>query len=80
MIQQRDACTNTVEPVLEVLWAKHPEACAPLDISLDAYPGLPPELIHIDMTDDKVIAVMRRLSGGSRSGGTDSVNLQHFLI
>ena len=45
---------------------------------LDAYPGNPPEMVHVDITDDVVLAVAGRLSGGVGPGGTDSVSLQHW--
>ena len=45
-----DACSNTGEPFLDVLWGKHPEARAPLSIILNAYPGRPPELVPVALT------------------------------
>ena len=61
----RYLCTKIDGPVLEMLWGKHPESCAPLYISLDAYPGRPPELVPVKPTEDIVIEVVRRLSGGA---------------
>ena len=34
----------------------------------------------MDLTKDKVIEAERRLSGGARTGDTDSVSLQHYII
>ena len=65
---------------MEVLRTKHPEAWTPTAASLDSYPGRPPELTPVDITEDTVTAVAGRLSGGDRPGGTDSVSLQHWLL
>ena len=66
--------------MVEVLHAKHPEAQPPTAASLTPYTGCPPELTPLDITDDTVMAVVGRLSGGARPGGTDSVSLQHWLL
>ena len=80
VLQPRDTCTNTGEPVLDLLWSKHPEASAPLDISLEAYPRQTPELLPENLTEDTEIEVAWRLSGGAGQGGTNSVSLQHWLL
>ena len=59
---------------------KHPDARAPSVACLDAYPGKPPEMVSVDITDDVVSAVAGRLSGGARPGGTDSISIQHWLL
>ena len=51
-----------------------------MDHSIDDYSHLPPELVPVYLTKDKVIEVKRRLSGGARIGDTDSVSLQHYII
>ena len=66
--------------MMEVLHTKHPEAWAPTAASLGSYPDRPPELVNVNITDDTVTAVARRLLGGARPGGTDSVSLQHWLL
>ena len=65
---------------MEVLRTKHPEARTPTAVSLDCYKGIPPELTPVDITEDTVMAVAGRLSGGAGPGGTDSVSLQHWLL
>ena len=75
-----DKCTNTGERVMEVLRTKHPDARPPLSACLDAYPNNPPEMVPVDITNDVVLAVAGRLSGGAGPGGTDSVCLQHWLL
>ena len=60
-----------------VLGTKHPEARAPTTASLESYPDRPPELVLVDITDNMVTAVVGRLSGGARTGGTDLVSLQY---
>ena len=47
---------------------------------LDDYPGKPPEMVPVDITDDVVLAVAGRLSGGAGPGGNDSISLQHWLL
>ena len=65
---------------MEVLHAKHPDARSPSAACLNAYPGKPPEMVPVDITDDVVSAVAGRLSGGAGPGGTDSISLQHWLL
>ena len=67
------ACTKTGEPVLDVFWAKNIETYAPLASSLNSDSG-------VDLPEDTVIEVMRSLSGGANTEGTDSVILQHWLL
>ena len=66
--------------MLEMLHAKHPDARPPSASCLDAYPGPPPEMVPVDITDDVVTAVAGCLSGGAGPGGTDSISLQHWLL
>ena len=79
-LQPGDRCTKTGDRVMEVLCTKHPEAWTPTSESLDSYPGRPPELTSVDITEDTVKVVAGRLSGGGGPGGTDSVSLQHKLL
>ena len=69
VLQPGDRCTQTGYQVMEVLHIKHPEARTPTAASLDAYPGRPLELTLVDITNDTVMAVAGRLSGGGRTGG-----------
>ena len=62
--------------MMEVLCTNYPEARPPTAASLDSYLDRPPDLVLVDITDDTVTAVMRRLLGGAGPGGTDSVSLQ----
>ena len=80
VIQPGDAFSKTRKPVLDVLWLKHPEACAPLAISPDAYPGRPPELFPVELTEEIFIEVVWHLSGGAIPEVTDSISLQHLLL
>ena len=65
---------------MEVLHTKHPESWTPISASLDSYPGRPPELTTVDITEDMVTAVAERLSGGAGTGGKNSVSLQKWLL
>ena len=66
--------------MLEVLRAKHLEARTPTAVCLESYMGSPTELTPVDITEDMVMAVAGRLSGGAGPGGVDSVSLQHWLL
>ena len=37
-------------------------------------------MVPVDITDDVVLAVAGRLSGGAGPGGTDSISLQHWIL
>jgi hypothetical protein len=70
---------KTDDLVAEVLESKHPSAKTP-DVSvLTDYPRLP-DFVDLDITDEAVEKVARRLSGSAGSGGTDSHALQHWLL
>ena len=68
MLQPEGHCTKTGDRVLEVLQAKHPDARPPSAACLDAYPGPPPEMVLVDITDDVVSAVAGRLFGERGQG------------
>ena len=80
VLKPRDACTNKGEVFLDVLQDKHPDSCTPSARSLDSYPVRPPELVSVNPKEDTVIEVARHLSGGARTGDTDLVGLQHWLL
>ena len=80
VLQPGDRNEKTGDRVLEVLRAKHPEARTPTAACLESYTERPPELTPVNNTDDRVTAVAGRLSGGARTGGTDSVLLQHWIL
>ena len=80
VIQPGDKCKKMGDRVMEVLRTKHPEARTPTAASLDSYLGRPLELTPVDITEDTVTEVSRRLSAGPGPGGTDSVSLQHWLL
>ena len=80
VLQPEEQFTKRGNRVLEVLHTKHPDARPPSATFLDAYPGKPPEMVLVDITDDVVSAVAGRLSGGAGPGGTDSISLQHWLL
>ena len=56
-----EQCTKTGDRVLEVLHAKNPDGRPPSAACLDAYPGKPPKMVPVDITDDVVWAVAGRL-------------------
>ena len=70
-MQLVDAFLNTGKPDLNDLRSKHPEARAPSDTSLNAYPGRPTELVPDELREETVIEVAQRLPGGAKSGVTD---------
>jgi hypothetical protein len=74
-----DLDSKTNEPVIDVLRSKHPDARVP-DVSvLEAYEILP-DLQDVDITEETVEQVARRLSGSAGPGGTDSAAVQHWLL
>ena len=75
-----EQCTNMGERVLEVLHTKHPDARPPSAACLDAYPGKPPEMVPVNITDNVVSAVAGRLLGGAGPGGTYLISLQHWPL
>ena len=68
-MQPRDACTKTGKPVLDVLREKHPKSRVPFSSRLEAYPGRPTELVHLDLIEDTVVEFVLRLSWEGRSRG-----------
>ena len=58
-----EQCTKTGDRVLEVFHGKQPDARPPSAACLDAYPGKPPEMVPVEITDNVVLAVAGRLSG-----------------
>ena len=54
---------------MEVLRTKHPDVRSPTAASLYPYPDRPPELVLVEITDNTVIEVAGRLSGGAGTGG-----------
>jgi hypothetical protein len=65
--------------VSKVLESKHPAARTPSTEALQPYPELP-EFTDLDVTEDSVETVARRLSGAAGLGGTDACALKHWLL
>eukprot|EP00978_Attheya_sp_CCMP212_P038941 scaffold198092_cov45-Attheya_sp.AAC.1 len=61
------------------LRSKHPPARIPEVEDLEEYDTLP-EFVRVDITDETVEKVVRRLSGAAGPGGTDAMSLQHWLL
>ena len=66
--------------MLEVLRTKQPDARPPSAACMDTYLDKPLELVSVYITDDVLLAVAGRLSGGAGPGGADLVSLQHWLL
>ena len=80
VLQPAELCTKTGKRVIEVLLTKHPGACPPTAAILDTYPGRPPELIPMDITNTMVTEVAGRLSREAGTEGTDSLILHNWLL
>ena len=80
VLQPAERCTKTGNRVMEVLRTKHPEALSPTAAKLDSYLDRPTDIFPVDITNDMVTAVEEQLSGGARTGDTDSVSLQRWLL
>ena len=80
VLQPRNTCKNTGEPVLVLIRDKHPEDHVPSAHIFDACSGRPSDLLPFNLTEDTVIEVAPHLSGGAGPGGTDVVILKHWVI
>ena len=80
LLQPGERCIETGEKGKEVLRTKHLEACPPTADRLDLYSDRPKELVPVDITNNTVMSVAGRLSGGAGPGGTGYVSLQHWLV
>ena len=65
-MQIPDPCNKIGELVLDAIQAKHPDACAPSDIIINAYPDRPPELGPFNHTEDTAIVIEYRIVYGTR--------------
>ncbi len=70
---------KTGDTVLDVLQSKHPDMRVPDIALMEEYDTLP-DFVELDITADTVEKVARRLSGSAGPGGTDSADLQHWLL
>ena len=57
VLQPEEHCTKIGERMIEVLSTKHPEARPPTASSLDSYPGQPPDLSPVNVTEDMVMKI-----------------------
>ena len=65
---------------MDVMCTKHP-AARPLSAAImETYPGSPPELLPVEITDNTVTEVSGGLFGGEGPGGAESVILQLWLL
>ena len=68
---------KTGQLVLEVLRSKHPLACPSTARSLEAYGVKPLTMVPLDITDETMATVVRRLAGSAGPGGVDSISLKN---
>jgi hypothetical protein len=71
-----DVDEKTGNTISEVLESKHPHARILDANSLPKY-NQTPNFVNVDITEEAVKKVARRLSGITGLGGTDSIALQH---
>ena len=74
-----DTDEKSGDSVEAVLKSKHPDARTPTAETLPKYNNLP-DFVDVDITEDSVEKVARRLSGSAGVGGTDIHALQHWLL
>jgi hypothetical protein len=79
VLQPGDIDEKSGLSVAKVLASKHPEARTPVASSLHQYENTP-DFVDVDVTEDTVEKVARRLSGSAGIGGIDSLALQHWLL
>ena len=80
VIHPEDNCTKSGELVMYVMCFKYTYACTRSTASLESYPGLPPDLVQVNVTEDKVKEIAGHLYGCAGTGRTDLVSLQHWII
>ena len=69
MLKPEELFTKTRERVMEVLRTKHLVTLPPSVASLDSYPKRPLEIVSVNITEDTVMYVGRRLSIRAGTGG-----------
>ncbi len=74
-----DTDEKTGENIFDVLKSKHPAATDPDPSEMEDYEILP-DFVDLDVTEDTVEQVARRLSGSAGPGGSDAQALQHWLL
>ena len=67
--QPGDICYKTLEMVMVVLQAKHPEACPDTEYRFSSYESATLDLVQQDITEYMVIYVGHRISSGIVLGG-----------
>ena len=80
LFQPGDTFPKTGQPVLEVLRSKQPKSCHPTALILDAYGGKPLAMVTVNITNETVATVARKLLGSAGPGGVYSASLQHWLL
>jgi hypothetical protein len=75
----KDIDEKTGDTVIEVLRSKHPDAKTPSLTSLSSYTTTP-DYVGLDISEDAVKGIARRLSGTAGLGGTDSHALKHWSL
>ena len=80
----KDLCTKTGTPVIEVLWAKHPDQHIPdlqdpENLAFSVYPEVP-DPIPIDGDPVAVASVAKKLTGAAGCSGVDSAFLKSCLL
>ena len=66
-------------PVIDVLWQKHLAPIIP-DVEVLEYSDIVPELVPLDITEDRVKQISRQLTGAAGPGGIDATGLQQWLL
>ena len=75
VLRPEKTCPKTVQPVLDVLRSKHPEALPPTPQIMEAYRGKPPAMVTVYITNKTVATVAQLLLVSERPGGVDSISL-----
>ena len=70
---------KTGETIFDVLKSKHPAARVPEASEMEDYDILP-DFVDVDITEDIVEQVARRLSGSAGPGGSDAQAIQQWLL
>ena len=79
VLMPSDTDAKSGKPVEEALHEKHPNARPPPASMLPKF-SMTPDLVDLNITNETVKAVGRKLSGSGGLGGTDAMSVRSWLL
>ena len=80
VFQPAKICPKTGKPVLYILHSKHPGARSLTEGILEAYRGNQLALVPVDISNETVVFVTRRLLRAAGPGRSELFSIQHWLL